>query len=93
MAIMELRIDFQNLIRTIIDDGVTRSRTAISCNQNASGKFEGQNRGRVSRLPRVLLRLVLRHRTDGSRAQQTFASQQRRKVVRCTRKVLVKSQL
>ena len=93
MAIMDCLIDFQNLVRTIVDDGVTRSRTAISRNQNAAGKFERKDRCRLGRLPRLLLRRVLRHRTDGSRAEQTFASQQRRKVIRCTREVLVKSQL
>ena len=88
-----LPIDFQNLVRTIVDHGVTRSRTAISRNQNAAGKFERKDRGRLGRLPRLLLRRVLRHGTDGSRAEQTFAPKQRRKVIRCSRKVLVKSQL
>src|SRR5947208_16192372 len=88
-----LPIDLQNLVGTIVDDSVTRSRTAISRHQNAPGKFESQNRGRVAWLPGVLLPPVLCHRTDDRGAQQTFASQERSKIVRCTRKVLVKSQL
>jgi len=37
-----LAIDFQNLVRTIVDDGVTRSRTAISRNQNAAGELNAR---------------------------------------------------
>src|SRR5882724_4089808 len=51
-----LSIDFQNLVRTIVDDGVTRSRTAISRNQNAAGEFERKDRCRLGRLPHRLLR-------------------------------------
>src|SRR6478609_3912274 len=88
-----LLIDFQNLVRAIVDNGVTSSGTAISRNQNAAGKFERKDRCPLGRLPCRLLRRVLRHRTDGNRTEQTSAPQQRRKVIRCTRKVLVKSQL
>src|SRR5262249_38210806 len=88
-----MTINLQDLVRTIVYNGVTRSRTAISCNENAGGKFECKNRGRLSRLAHLLLHRVLRYRTDGRRAEETFASQQRRKVIRCTREILVKSQL
>ena len=93
MAIIGMPINLQNLVRTIVDNRVTRSRTAISRNQNAAGKFERKDRCRLGRLPRLLLRRGLRHRTQRNWAEQTFASQQRRKVILCTRDVLVKSQL
>src|SRR5207248_1834830 len=65
-------INLQNLVRTIVDDGVTRSCTAITRNQNAAGKFERKDRCRLGRLPRLLLRCCLRHRTERNWAEQTF---------------------
>ena len=59
-----LPIDFQNLVRTIVDHGVTRSRTAVSRNQNAAGKFERKDRCPLGRLRCLLLCRVVRHRTD-----------------------------
>src|SRR5215472_1784533 len=88
-----LAIDLQNLIRTIVDNGITGCRTTISRNQNPAGKLEGKDRRRLGWLPDLLWCRVLPYRTDSSRAEQAFPSQQRRKVIPCTREVLVKSQL
>ena len=85
-------IDFQNFVRTIVNDGIARSRAPIARDQNTPGKLECQNRGRFGGLPCSRLCAVSRHRTDDCGAQQTFASQERRKIVRGARKALVKSQ-
>ena len=41
-------IDFQNFVRTIVNDGIARGRAPIARDQNALGKLECQNRGRFA---------------------------------------------
>src|SRR6266480_2981935 len=65
-------INLQNLVRTIVDDGVTRSCTAITRNQNAAGKLERKDRCRLGRLPRLLLRRSSKGKS--SSAPETFWS-------------------
>src|SRR5690348_1112558 len=85
-------IDLQNFVCTIVNDGVASSRASIACDQHASGKLERQNRGPLGWLPVLMLHSVLRLRSREWRAQQTLSPENRRKIIRCTRKFLVESQ-
>src|SRR5438477_277492 len=72
-------IYLQNLVRTIVDDSVTRSRTAISRHQNAPGKFESQNCGRVSWLPRSRFHRLLNALRHEKTYEQKFETQAARR--------------
>src|SRR5437868_450362 len=84
-----MSIYFEHFVGAIIHHGVARGRATITRDQHAAGKFEREDRRRFSR----------NKRTTGSRGgwfrrnlEQTFATQYRRKILTCSRKIRIEHQ-
>src|SRR5437868_14747704 len=77
-----LAIDFENLVRPIVDDGVPRSRSPIARDEHAVSEFECENRGRFRRL-KVFWYPSRPDRPAGG--EQTVTPQQRREIFQAAR--------
>ena len=77
-----LAINFQNLVRAIVDHRVTGSRSSIARDEHAISELERENRGRFRRL-KVFWQLSWPGLAGGR--EQTVTPQQRRKIFQTAR--------
>ena len=81
-----MSIYLQDFVRAIVNDGVARRRAPVAGHEHAAGKLKRQDGCRFRRNEG----LIANHRRPlGRHMEQTFAPQQRRKILTRARKVLV----